>query len=190
MSPLRWTLVALLVASAALFAVGVIAERSNTDEHSEPAGAHVGESGESAGGPAGAHEEGEGVRAGEERHAETAAGETPAGENETLFGVDVESTPLIVLAVIAGLALAALAASRFGRLRVVLLAVAVIALAWAALDVREVVHQLDESHTGIAIITIAVAVLHLAAALVAGTMGMRTRRVDGGSPARRGTIPA
>ena len=43
-----------------------------------------------------------------------------------------------------------------------LIAVALIAIAWAALDVREVVHQLDESRTGIAVIAIAVAVLHLA----------------------------
>jgi hypothetical protein len=42
-SPLRWILVALLVASTALFAVGAIAERSSRDTHTEaaePAGAH------------------------------------------------------------------------------------------------------------------------------------------------------
>ena len=104
--------------------------------------------------------------------------------------MNVESTPLIVLAVIFGLALAALAASRLGRLPAVLLAVAVIALAWAALDVREVVHQLDESHTGIAAVAIVVAVLHLAAALLAGAMAMRARQPDDGSPARPGTITA
>jgi hypothetical protein len=57
----------------------------------------------------------------------------------------VESTPLVVLAVLAGLSLAALAASRIGLARGFLLTVVVIALAWAALDIREVVHQLDES---------------------------------------------
>lgn len=190
MSPLRWTLVALLVASTALFTVGVIAERSSTDTHTEPASTQVGESGEPTGAPAGAHEEGEGSSAGEAGHAETAAGETRAEENETLLGVDVESTPLIVLAAIVGLGLAALAASRFGRRPAVLLAVAVIAFAWAALDVREVVHQLDESRTGIAVVAIVVAVLHLAAALLAGVLGMQARQLDGGSPARSGTIPA
>ena len=45
MSPLRQTLVALLVASTALFAVGVIAERSSTDTHTEPAAAHTSETG-------------------------------------------------------------------------------------------------------------------------------------------------
>jgi hypothetical protein len=49
--------------------------------------------------------------------------------------------------------------------------IAVIALAWAALDVRETVHQLDESHTGIAILAGVVAVLHLAAAAIARRTG-------------------
>ena len=49
-------------------------------------------------------------------HAETTAGETHA-EEERVLGVDLESTPLIVLAVLAGLALAALTATRLGRLR-------------------------------------------------------------------------
>ena len=48
-----------------------------------------------------------------------------------------------------------------------LLAVGVIALVWAVLDVREVVHQLDESRTGIALLAIGAALLHLAAAAVA-----------------------
>jgi hypothetical protein len=189
-SGLRWTLVALLVASTALFAVGVIAERSSTDEHSKPASAHVGESGEAAGEPAGAHEEGEGSSASEAGHAEGAAGDTGTETNEAVLGVDIESTPLIVLAVIAGLGLAALAATPFGRRPAVLLAVALIALAWAALDVREVVHQLDESRSGIAVVALVVAVVHLTVALLAGAMAVRGRQPDGGAPARPGTIPA
>ena len=168
----------------------MIAERSSTDEHSEPASANVGESGEAAGEPAGAREDGEGSSAGEAGHAETPAGDTDTETNEAVLGVNIESTPLVMLAAIFGLGLVALAATRFGRRPAVLLAVAVIALAWAALDVREVVHQLDESHAGIAVVAIVVAVLHLAAALLAGTMGMRARQLDGGSPGRPGTIPA
>jgi hypothetical protein len=173
-----------------LFAVGVIAEPSSTDKHSEPASAHVGESGENVGEPAGAHEAGEGSSAGEEGHAETVAGDTDTETNEAVLGVNIESTPLIVLAVIAGLGLAAVAATRPGHRPAVLLTVAVIALAWAALDMREVVHQVDESRHRIAAVAIVVAVLHLAAALIAGAMGMRARQLDGGSPARPGTIPA
>ena len=44
----------------------------------------------------------------------------------------------------------------------------VIALGWAALDVREVLHQLDESRETIAIAAVALALLHLTAAAMAG----------------------
>jgi hypothetical protein len=142
MSRLRWALVALLVASTALFTVGVVAERS----HPEPTSTHV----------EAAHEEGE-------------AGERPeqVEPDETLFGIDLESTPLIVLAVIVGLALAALVATQFGMRPGVLAAIAVVALAWAVLDVREIAHQLDESNTGIALVALAAAVLHATAAALA-----------------------
>lgn len=170
MSPLRWTLVALLVASTALFAVGVIAERSSTDTHTEPAAAHAAETGGESGEAAGAHSEGGGSEAttsGKTGHAESA---TEHAERERLLGVDVESTPLVVLAVLGGLALAALAASRVGLRRGFLLTVVVIGLAWAALDIREVVHQLDESRTGVAVVAMAVAALHLAVAAISGRL--------------------
>jgi len=105
-------LVALLVASTALFAVGVTAERSDSDTHvdvttpqaeatgTEQEGAHdeSGESGETEAG---------------EAHSETASGETDP-EDERVLGVDLESTPLLVLAVLAGLGLAGLTATRLG----------------------------------------------------------------------------
>jgi hypothetical protein len=72
--------------------------------------------------------------------------------------------------VLAGLALAALAASRIGRARGFLFAVVVIGLAWAVLDIREVVHQLDESRTGVAVVAMAVAALHLGAAVISGQL--------------------
>jgi hypothetical protein len=170
MSPLRWTLVALLVASTALFAVGVIAERSSRDTHTEPAAAHASETGGESGEPAGAHGEGgasQATASGEAGHVESGTGHT---ESERLLGVDVESTPLVVLAVLAGLALAALAASRIGLRHGFLLAVVVIGLAWAALDIREVVHQLDESRTGVAVVAMAVAALHLTVAAISGRL--------------------
>jgi hypothetical protein len=165
MGPLRWTLVALLVASTALFAIGVIAERSDADEHAEPASAQVGESSE-ASESEGAREEGAGE--GEEGHTEGATAESE--EDEALLGVDLESTPLVVLAVVVGLGLAALAGTRLGQLPGFLGLVALVALVWAALDVREFLHQLDESRTGIAVVAIAVAFLHLAAAAVSGRL--------------------
>jgi len=133
---MRALLVALLVASTALFAAGAIAERSQSGE---PAAAE-------------AHE---------------------GSERETVRGVDVESTPLIVIAVLGGLGLAALVAAPPGRRRPVLLAVGAIALVWAVLDVREVVHQLGESRTGIALLAIGAALLHLAAGAVAARLAVR-----------------
>jgi hypothetical protein len=165
MSRLQRTLVALLTVSTVLFAVGVIAERSDADSHAEPA-AQIEQSGEPAG-TEDAHDESAEAAAG----AETAAGEPD--EDERLLGVDLESTPLIVLAVLAGLGLAVLTASRLGHARGVLLAVAVAALAWAVLDVREVLHQLDESRTTVAVLAMIVAVLHLAAAMVSGRLARR-----------------
>jgi hypothetical protein len=170
MTPLRWTLVALLIASTALFAVGVIAERSSTDTHTGPAAAHAAESTGESGEPAGAHSEGgasEATASGEAGHVESG---TEHAETERLLGIDVESAPLVVLAVLAGLALAALAASRIGLTRGFLLTVVVVGLAWAALDIREVVHQLDEARTGVAVVAIAVAALHLMVAAISGRL--------------------
>jgi len=70
-SALRLTLVALLVASTALFAVGVSIERSERDTHDEAAAAQ-----REAGEPEGAHdEEGE------------AQSEPPAGETRSVWAI-------------------------------------------------------------------------------------------------------
>jgi hypothetical protein len=173
MSAMRTVLVVLLAAATALFAVGVIAERSQAHE---PTSAEAQANGESTRESPAAHEQEQTETSGEAQEAgETGdAPETHTEASEAVLGVDIESTPLIVLAVVVGLALAALVASRFGRLPGVLTAVALIAIAWAALDVREVVHQLDESHPGVALVAVSVAVLHLAAAAVSGSLAHRT----------------
>ena len=155
----RFSLAALLAVATLLFAVGVIAERSSADEHAEPTA-----SAESS--EAGHAEEGEGAHAAEE--APSPEGGAAESSGEELAGVDLESTSLIVLAVLAGLVLSAAAATELGRSRAFLLAVVVIALAWAVLDVRELLHQLDESRGGIAAIALAVAVVHFVASAVAG----------------------
>ena len=59
-----------------------------------------------------------------------------------------------------------------------LLAIALIMLIWTALDVREVVHQLDVSRTRIAVVAIIAAVLHLTAAALAGVLAARARQAD------------
>jgi uncharacterized membrane protein AbrB (regulator of aidB expression) len=148
MSGLHRTLVALLVVSTGLFAIGAVAERSHGAQS----------------------------RAAEAREAHPEDVASDVDERETVLGVDPESTALVVLAVLAGLGLAALTLTRFGRLPGFLLAVALIALAWSALDVREVIHQIDESRTGIAIVAIGIAGLHLAAAATSGRLA-RVRHV-------------
>jgi hypothetical protein len=172
---LRLTLIALLLLSTAAFLVDVLAERSSDDKHHQSAvvhdeaeGAHneaaeAGEAGDAAAGEAAEGRDGE--------HGEAAdRGEAAPGEHHAearLLGIDLETTPLLVIAVAAGLGLAALAASRVGTSRAVLVVVALAALVWAALDIREIAHQVDESRSGIAAIAAAVAALHLAAAAVA-----------------------
>ncbi len=180
---MRTVLAALLVAATALFAVGAIAERSQAHETTA---ADVHTAGES---PA-AQEQTETSGESTEAHENGVAVETYTEASEAVLGVNVESTPLIVLAVLVGLGLAALVASRFGRSPGVMIAVALIAIAWAALDIREVVHQLDESRTGIAVIAIVVAVLHLAAALLAARLAARERHPAAGSRGRPGTMAA
>jgi hypothetical protein len=171
-SPSRRALVVLLALATVLFAVGVIAERSVDDKRTdEPASAIEQHGAGEAGETAESGEAGERGEAGEHQASPTEASDTENEEDERLLGVDLESTPLVILSVAAALTLTGLAASRVGQLRLFLLGVLVIALVWAALDIREVVHQIDESRAGIAVITAVVAALHLAAAGVAGMLG-------------------
>jgi cobalamin biosynthesis Mg chelatase CobN len=101
---------------------------------------------------------------------------TPTGNGETaaqharegrVLGVDLESTPMIELAIVAGLGLAIVAFSPLGAMRAILIGLALGTLAWSALDVREVVHQANESRTDLAIVAGVVAGLHAAAAALA-----------------------
>src|SRR3954451_21169535 len=93
MSALRRSLVALLAAATVLFVVGVIVERSAAETHTEPVPAHGGESTDT--------EAGEGGEADEAARSEEVEGGSKA-EEEQVLGIDVESTPLIVLAALAG----------------------------------------------------------------------------------------
>jgi hypothetical protein len=178
MPRLRRTLVALLAVSTVLFAVGAIAEHSSRDTHTEPAVAHADDSADEA-----TAAERTGDQADEspghvaaEREA-TDSGAKPASAENTVLGVNVESRPLLIVGVLAGLGLATLAAGRIGRRRDFLIAVIAITLPWTALDVREVGHQLDESRTAVAVIAIVVAGLHIAAAAISGRLAQRPASV-------------
>jgi hypothetical protein len=190
---LRLALIALLLFSTMAFLAGVLAERSSNDKHhdsaavvrDEAAGAHtdVEEASE-----AGHADDGDAAQGGAAEHAEAADRDEgapgEAGEHHAearLLGIDPESTPLLVVAVAVGLGLAALAASPVGTAQVFLVVVALAALVWAALDIREIAHQIDESRSSIAAIPAAVAALHLAAAAAASFLA-RSPEVRGPAP--------
>jgi hypothetical protein len=81
-----------------------------------------------------------------------------------------------VLATLGSLLLVA-AVLRWPHSAALLALVALAMLAFAALDVREVTHQLDEDRAGVAILAAGVAILHLAAAaLAAAQAGRRPER--------------
>ena len=152
MMPLRTLLVVLIVAGTAAFVVGVSIER----EKAEPSGAEAAEG-----------------RAGEAGEAkESPEAHSEEDEEETLLGVDVEATPFVVLAAIASIVLAAGAWIR-PRWPLLLAGIALAMIAFGALDVREVVHQVEEENAGLAALAGIVAVLHFAAAWTAGTMHKR-----------------
>jgi len=146
----RDALVLLIVLATAGFAAGVAMERATAEEpHTdEVIGTEEGEAG---------HEEGEGGAAVKEQ------------TSEEILGLNLESTPLVVAAVVGSLLLAGAVWIR-PRWRPLLAVVALVMLAFAVLDILELVHQLDESRAAVAIIATIVAALHLAAAGTAGAM--------------------
>jgi hypothetical protein len=155
---LRRLLALALLVSAGLFVVGVIVERSergsesHATTHEEPGTEHGEE--------------------GEEGHTDGPAPK-PEVSSERLLGIDPESTALVVVAALASIALA-VAVVRTRSAAVLWIALA-FGLAFAVLDVRELVHQADESRTGLVVLAGAVAVLHLAVAALAAA-GLARRR--------------
>jgi hypothetical protein len=167
---LRAVLAILLLVGAALFLVGVAVERAAIANESSSA-AHP-SSTESP-----HHVEGSGAEGTGTEGSGTEAGQpaTPAPEshnNEAILGINVESWPLAIAAAIVSIGIA-LAAWR-GRQRAILFAVAVFALAFTVLDIREVIHQSSEGRTGIVILASLIALVHLAAAALAAAVATRT----------------
>jgi hypothetical protein len=162
-------LVVLLVGSAILFLVGSTIERNH--RHHETAAA---KSSEVSGGEKSKTGEtgGEGSKP-SESHTQPASGEAGA----TILGVNTESLALSIVAVVLSFVLAGLI--WFGPWpRLVLLAVLGFGLVFAAGDGRELVHQLDESNTGLASIAAILLVLHLAVAGLAAFL-LRPRSRSG-----------
>ena len=138
----------LLVAATIFFVWGAIAERS--DHHDTRATTQTrqeGECGESPG-----------------EHA-SEGGTTESASEYHPLGVNLESTPLIIIAALISIALAGLVAFRPNP--AVLVAVVVLGAAFTALEIAEVIHQADRDETGLVTLALAAGVLHAAAAILA-----------------------
>jgi hypothetical protein len=162
LTPMRGALVVLLVGSAILFLIGSTIERNHSNHETTPV-AHAEGSGEG-----GEETSTEGATSGEthaEKHGEAGA---------KLLGVNTESLALSILAVVVSFLLAAAVWLQIWP-RWVLVAVIVFGLVFAAGDAREVVHQLDESNNGLAVVASILIVLHLGVALL-GALLLRPRR--------------
>src|SRR5439155_4816273 len=172
-------LVLLRLVSAAPYAIGATVERHQHTEASrsisETSTPTPGTSSETGG--EGQHTEGTpstSETGGEGQPTEThpAPGETTATSSEDLFGINPEAPWVVVLGVAASVLLAL--AVCFRDRRSVLLIVVVFGLLLAALDLREMVHQVNESRTSLIVVSAVLAMLHLAAAgIAAGLMHQR-----------------
>jgi hypothetical protein len=160
---LRTLLVALIALATVSFVVGTAIERNSSGESGHHANERAGATGETSA---------------ESSHSELRP-----------FGIDVEAWPFVALAALASLALT-LAAWRRPNSVTLLAFVAVAMLAFAVLDVREVIHQSDINKTGLAVLAAFIAALHIAAALVAATMAARAHQPHTGPPGAANTMPA
>jgi cation transport ATPase len=159
----RWLLPTLIVVATALFVTGVAIERNSGDEHVETGSSTAAQSKASGGEGEEAHSEREEGGAATDEHAsKPAAHETKERGEDKLLGVDVESIPLVALAAFASLSLALAAWLRPTWVPLLTL-IAVASIAFAALDIREVFHQLDEDKAGLAVLAALVAVVHVSA---------------------------
>lgn len=150
---LRIALVTLLVLATASFAVGAFWERSQNEEHPEPAAAAT------------THEASEGSESDDQHHDESAKTAEVHEHSERLLGVDVESPLLLIAATLLGVAMALVAALHARRGALML--IALVCVIWAILDVREIAHLADESQATIAVLAGLAALTHLAAAACA-----------------------
>jgi hypothetical protein len=150
----RQAIAILLIVAAGLLVIGVTSE-GDDDTHSDEPTAEASEHNE-------ATESAEAIEAeGAERS--TSEAEESEEDEERVLGIDVESPLLVTTAIVVSLLLAGLVWRR--PIRPLLIVIAVVAAAFAMLDAAEVAHQLDEDHTGLALLAGLVAALHAAAAL-------------------------
>lgn len=154
LSRLRGALVLLLVGSACLFFVGSTIERHHR-HHETAAGNPATVSGGETGSESGSTTSAEGTTPAKQ-HTETVSGEAGA----KLLGINTESLALSIVAVVASVLLA-IGVWMGVWPRQVLLAVIGFGLVFAAGDVREVIHQVNESNGGLVATAAVLIVLHL-----------------------------
>jgi hypothetical protein len=161
---------ALLVAATILFVVGTTIERSQaqTGEQQEAS------TGERPAGEAAEHSEAEATEGQSNATTEATEEHSSAGESgEELLGINPESAGLTAIVAAVSLLLAALLVVR--PRTGLLVAVVVVGLVFAVLDVREGIHQASESNPGLLVIALVTGLLHLGVA-VASAAGLRTPR--------------
>ena len=174
----------LLVGSAALYAAGTAIEHHQRSEHHQEHSAAIAPA--TKGGETSAEKKAKGESSGQgpaettpaESGGSTVASAESGGEthSEKIAGVDPESWPLVGLAIGIAWLVAAGVYWRGGRW---LAAAVVFGVLFAAGDVRELVHQIQESRTAVASIAGVLIAIHL---LIAAAAAYAIRRP--GTPAR------
>jgi hypothetical protein len=144
-------LAALLILSGVLFGIATTIERGEKDEHA------ASEGGES-------HEHAEGTSEEGEAHFEEPSPHDEESD-ESILGVDIESPLFVGLGVALTVVLAALVWLRPER--GILWAVALFAVTFALLDLRELLHQVDEERTRLATLAGVIAAIHVSVAVLA-----------------------
>ena len=189
---LRAVLVALIALATVSFVVGTAIERNSAGESGHHEGTTPARSEASASSGENHAETGSEPT---EAHAKEGAAATEAnGESSHAelrpLGIDVEEWPFVALAALGSLALALAAWLRPDAVALLALVGAAM-LAFAVLDVREVIHQSDIGKTGLTVLAAFIGVLHAGAAVVAFTMAARARQepAANGASATYGSYP-
>ena len=183
-NPPRLITACLLLASAAAFATGVALERSAINSESHGAGQHgdrdagrhptaisatpaiaaAVSSAEAAESMPGSDELSTSPQPDQSGTATAPIGTAPPlpeASSERLLGINPEATGLVVIAVALSLLLATLIVTVESPL--IALSVSATMLAFAALDLREVTHQVNEGRPGLSALAAGVALLHVLA---------------------------
>jgi hypothetical protein len=164
----------LIVISTLLFITGVTIERMGGDggetaAHQEGVETHSEQEGEEA------HEHEEGTSESAESHVEAEeVHQEEEGHQETILGINIES-PWVLTVIVLGWFVLVVALLRFGGW--VLAVVMIAAIAATIFDIGEVLLQLNERNSGVAILAALVAVAHAATAVLA-FLALRERNLS------------